>query len=186
MNPALAKDEIDMTTEQRREERSFPELYDAYFDAVNRYLRSRAHHYWDGDDLTAQVFMKALEHFHQYDRSKSFEAWIFRIAHNTFIDYTRKKKDVPVGEERVLVDRSDATWQPEERALSKEAREEIQRTMEQLSPDQRDVLMLRYFGDLKHSQVSEVIGKSETAIKVIAKRALAKLRRIYSLKEGAE
>jgi RNA polymerase sigma factor (sigma-70 family) len=186
MDPALLKEGNEMETEHSWEERSFPELYDAYFDAVNRYLRSRAHHYWDGDDLTATVFMKALEHFAKYDRSKSFEAWIFRIAHNTYIDYLRKKKEVLSDQEAVFDDRTDRTWQPEEQALSKETRDELQQTLEQLTHDQRDVLMLRYFGDLKHSQIGQVIGKSESAIKVISRRALARLKKLYFTKEGTE
>ncbi|GAB7386936.1 sigma-70 family RNA polymerase sigma factor [Bacillaceae bacterium] len=161
------------------ESRSFTELYDEYFPKVNRYLRSRVPNYWDADDLTTAVFLKALENFHQYDRSRSFGAWIFRIAHNTYVDYIRKKRELPMNHEEWLADEVDPTWQPEERTVSKEESTTLQRMMEQLTEDQRDVLLLRYFGELKISQVAEAIGKSESAIKMIARRALMRLRGIY-------
>jgi RNA polymerase sigma factor (sigma-70 family) len=161
------------------EHRSFTDLYDEYFNQVNRYLRCRVNNYWDGDDLTTTVFLKALENFHQYDRSRSFGAWIFRIAHNVYVDYVRKKKEVPINHEEWLVNEEDTTWQPEQRTLSKEERNDLQQWIEQLTQDQKDVLSLRYFADLKIRQVAEVIGKSDSAIKMITRRAIAQLKKFY-------
>jgi RNA polymerase sigma factor (sigma-70 family) len=161
------------------EQRSFTELYDEYFDQVNRYLRYRAKNYWDADDLTTIVFIKALENFTQYNRTKSFGAWIFRIAQNTYIDYLRKKKEVPIQHEEWLADQEDPTWQPEEHVITEEERSRLKQTISSLTQDQRDVITLRYFADLKLAQIGEVIGKSESAIKMISKRALSRLKKVY-------
>ncbi|UFJ43248.1 RNA polymerase sigma factor [Brevibacillus humidisoli] len=161
------------------ETRDFTELYDEYFDRVNRYLRCRVYNPWDADDLTTTVFLKALEKFEQYSRTSPFASWIFRIAHNTFVDYLRKNKELPVDNSQLLVEEVDETWQPERQALSNEEIHLLQERLELLSPDQRDVLTLRYFADLKISQVAEVLGKTESSVKMLSHRGLQQLQKLY-------
>jgi|UPI0002EF5854 RNA polymerase sigma-70 factor (ECF subfamily) len=164
------------------ETRDFTELYDEYFDRVNRYLRCRVYNSWDADDLTTAVFLKALEKFDQYSRTRPFAAWIFRIAHNTFIDYIRKNREVPTEDKFLLSDEPDDTWQPEQQALSKETLATLLERLDRLTQDQRDVLSLRYFAELKISQVADVLGKTESSVKMIAYRGLQQLQKLY--KEG--
>lgn len=164
------------------EDRDFSQLYDEYFDRVNRYLRCRVHNPWDADDLTTTVFLKALEKFDQYTRTSPFASWIFRIAHNTFIDYVRKHRDVPVDQQEFFQKETDETWQPELHALSREAVDILRGHMEKLTEDQRDVLTLRYFGELKIHQVAEVLGKTESSVKMTIHRAIQQLQHLY--KEG--
>jgi len=161
------------------ESRDFTELYDEYFDRVNRYLRYRVHSTWDADDLTTTVFVKALEKFHQYSRTSPFASWIFRIAHNTYVDFVRKNRELPMDQHDFLDGEPDDTWQPERHVLSSEQIQLLKVRMELLTQDQRDVLTLRYFADLKISQVAEVLGKSESSIKMITCRALQHLQKMY-------
>lgn len=168
------------------ESRPFTELYDEYFDRVNRYLRSRVHNPWDADDLTAVVFMKALEKFEQYSRRSPFASWIFRIAHNTYVDFMRKNREFPVDQEDLLGGEPDETWQPERQALTNEEIRLLRDRLDLLTPDQKDVLMLRYFADLKISQVAEVLGKTESSIKMIAYRGMQKLQKMYERGDSNE
>ncbi|QRG65347.1 RNA polymerase sigma factor [Brevibacillus choshinensis] len=161
------------------ESRPFTELYDEYFDRVNRYLRCRVQNTWDADDLTTVVFLKALEKFDQYSRRSPFASWIFRIAHNTYVDFMRKNRELPVDQEDLLGAEQDDTWQPERQALTKEEIRLLRDRLDLLSQDQKDVLMLRYFADLKISQVAEVLGKTESSIKMISYRGLQKLQKMY-------
>lgn len=161
------------------ESRSFTELYDEYFDRVNRYLRYRVHNPWDADDLTTIVFMKALEKFDQYSRTSPFASWIFRIAHNAFVDFVRKNRELPMEQEELLSGEIDDTWQPEQQALSSEEIRLLRDRLDQLTQDQRDVLTLRYFADLKIHQVAEVLGKTESSVKMISYRALQQLQKMY-------
>ncbi|MFY0544294.1 RNA polymerase sigma factor [Brevibacillus sp. H7] len=161
------------------ETRDFTELYDEFFDRVNRYLRYRVHNTWDADDLTTTVFLKALEKFDQYSRTSPFASWIFRIAHNTFIDFVRKNRELPVDQEELLGGEPDDTWQPERQALSNEEIRLLRDRLDLLTQDQRDVLTLRYFADLKIIQVAEVLGKTESSVKMISYRALQQLQKMY-------
>ncbi len=161
------------------EHREFPELYDEFFDRVNRYLRCRVHNPWDADDLTTTVFMKALEKFHQYSRTSPFASWVFRIAHNTFVDFVRRNREFPTDTEVMLGIVADDEYQPELRALTKEEIELLRRRMNDLTQDQRDVLTLRFFGDLKIAQIADVLRRTESSVKMISHRGLKSLQSMY-------
>lgn len=161
------------------EARSFCELYDAFFSRINHYLLSRVRNPWDADDLTTVVFMKAWEKFGQYSRTYPFASWIFRIAHNTYIDYLRKKRDIPVDLEDWLDVETDETWQPEQQVLTSEEMSCLRERIDLLSCSQKDVLLLRYYAGLKISQVADVLGKTESSVKMISHRGLRRLKTMY-------
>lgn len=161
------------------ESRTFCELYSEFFSRINCYLRSRVRNRWDADDLTTVVFMKAWEKFEQYSRAYPFASWIFRIAHNTYVDYVRKHREVPVDQEEMLGGEADDTWQPELHALTSEEFSLLRNRLDLLSRSQKDVLTLRYFAGLKISQVADLLGKTESSIKMISHRGLRRLRIMY-------
>lgn len=175
------QDEANSPAEQKGyyEPRSFTELYDEYFDRVNRYLRYRVHSPWDADDLTTTVFLKALEKFDQYSRTSPFASWIFRIAHNAYVDFVRKNREFPVDHDDLMSGEIDETWQPELQALTNEEIALLRERLDLLTQDKRDVLTLRYFADLKIHQVAEVLGKTESSVKMISYRALQQLKKLY-------
>jgi RNA polymerase sigma-70 factor (ECF subfamily) len=154
---------------------SFEELYDRQFDAVNRYLRYRIRSSWDADDLTATVFLKALEHFHQYRGEAPVVVWLFRIAHNCYVDYLRGRREKVFPEEKMLLYNNFPSG-PEEELLREEEVHQLRKMLWHLTRSQRDVVSLRYAGELKFSQIAMVLGKSESAVRMIHHRALKSLR----------
>ena len=74
---------------------------------------------------------------------------------------------------------ADDTWQPELQTLTNEEISILRDRLELLTQDQRDVLTLRYFADLKIVQVAEVLGKTESSVKMISYRALHQLKKMY-------
>ena len=165
---------------------SFEELYDRYFDAVNRYLRYRINSVWDADDLTAAVFLKALENFHKYRGDAPFAVWLFRIAHNAYVDYLRGRRERVFSDgEMALLEATPAG--PEEELLREEEARRLREMLCMLAPEQRDVISLRYAGELKFGQIALVLGKTEPAVRMIHHRALKALRAVYSKNgEGVE
>lgn len=157
-------------------------VYDKYFDQVNRYLRYRVSNTWDADDLTAQVFTKAFEKFDQCRKRERIGAWIFQIAHNTYVDYLRKRREhLPLDE---LVISGAHAELPEEIALASEEIAELKLCLEQLTQEQRDVILLKYFGDLQYRQIGEVLGKNNSTVKTMAFRAIHKLRDLWQKHKG--
>jgi len=170
---------------------SFEELYDLHFDAVNRYLRYRISSSWDADDLTAAVFLKALENFHKYRGDAPFAVWLFRIAHNAYVDYLRGRRERPFRERLFLEGErffsGSAQSSPEEELLQDEEVRLLRDMLGRLPPEQRDVVSLRYAGELRFGQIAQVLGKTEPAVRMIHYRALKALRNEYFSKgEGGE
>lgn len=159
-------------------ETQFAAVYDQHFDAVNRYLRYRVENPWDADDLTASVFIKVLENFHLFRGESPWAVWIFRIAHNTFIDYLRGSKVKAFSREE-LIQLGGGESGPEEQMLRSEETEILRGMLKRLAPEQKDVITLRYAGELKFGQIAKVLGKSEPAVRMIHHRALKTLRSGY-------
>lgn len=159
--------------DEKNRQLSFAELYDTYFDRINRYFRYRAPSLWDADDLTAQVFIKALEKYHQFRGEAPVAVWLFRITHNAYVDYIRSRRLIPVdtGDEA-----ADDHLMPEEQFLRAEELARLREVLDTMDPDQRDVISLRYAGDLRFGQIARVLEKSESAVRMIHHRALKVLR----------
>jgi len=172
---------------ENKENQSFVAVYDCYFDQVNRYLRYRVKDTLDADDLTAQVFSKAFEHFDNCRNRERVGAWIFRIAHNTYVDFLRKRKEhLPLDDQYGQYDNrwiQSQTKQPEEQALAREEIAELRSCLEQLPQEQRDVLLLRYFGELQYRQIADILGKKTATVKTMGFRALQKLRSLWEKKK---
>lgn len=165
---------------------TFEELYDLYFAAVNRYLRYRIRSSWDADDITAAVFLKALENFHQYRGDASLAVWLFRIAHNAYVDYLRGRRESPCPQSELVFSAS-AQPNPEEELLQDEEVRLLRDMLGRLPAEQRDVVSLRYAGELRFGQIAQVLGKSESAVRMIHYRTLKILRDDYfGRKEGGE
>ena len=159
---------------------SFEELYDRHFAAVNRYLRYRVANTWDADDLTAVVFMKAMEKYFQYDGSGSFISWLFRIAHNTMVDYFKLRKDIPSDLICVMQTERSRDNEPEELILHSEEVALLRELILELPGEHRDIISLRYAGELRFKQIGEVLGKHEGAVRTIHHRTLKLLRKMFA------
>ncbi|MFZ5631937.1 MAG: RNA polymerase sigma factor [Bacillota bacterium] len=153
----------------------FEALYDDYFDRVNRYLRYRVPSMWDADDLTATVFTKAFEKYHLFRGEAPVAVWLFRITHNVFVDYIRRRdRYVPAGSE-IAAGSTDQS-QPEDELLRAEELAGLRKMLDMLDPGQRDVISMRYVGELKFGQIARVLNKTEAAVRMIHYRALKALR----------
>lgn len=167
----------------------FEEMYNRCFPGVNRYLRYRVQSTWDADDLTASVFIKAFEKFDQCRDKEKSTAWVFRIAHNVLVDYFTRHKQL----DRVVIFKDlevlkDTRSGPEERLLKNEELAKLRQLLSELPPEYRDVVALRYAGELKFAQIGEVLNKTEGAARTVHHRAIKYLRQLYeeehSRKEG--
>jgi len=165
---------------QQGEPEAFAQLYEAHFDKMHRYIVLRVRNQADAEDLTQQVFLKALESIGSYRwRGMPFSSWLFRIAHNQVVDHFRKrrkeKRTLPLDEART-VSGADPALLAEQRLRL----EQLAVAYQQLTEAQREVISLRLAGGLSVAETAKVMGKSEGAVKVLQHDALVKLRRILS------
>ena len=76
---------------QHRDQEAFAQLYEAYFDKIYRYIFLKIGSEMEAEDMTQQVFLKALESLSSFKwQGKPFSTWLYRIAHNQIVDYFRK------------------------------------------------------------------------------------------------
>lgn len=145
--------------------------------AVAGYLRVQGAS--EPDDLASDVFYKAFTRVRTFTGTEDqFRSWIFTIAHNLLIDDRRRgaRRPEPV-DPHTGPEREDPASDTAQEAFRRLAGDRVRRLCRRLSPDQRDVLMLRIVADLSIEQTAEALGKSAGSVKVLQHRALASLRR---------
>ena len=106
----------------------------------------------------------------------SFRGWLYRIAHNLLVDHCRKQPPAPTLtlDERLVADQDDLDSAVAEQLSHQRLRSAISR----LTPDQQQLLALRFGQQLTTREVGEVMDESVSAIEALQHRALAALRRI--------
>ena len=155
---------------------AFAQLYETHVDRVYAYLLSRLRQASDAEDVTAEVFIRAMKGLKGYKhQGKPFIAWLIRIAHNEAVNYMKKRarrQEVPIVE---VASKSDG---PEELTLRKASAGEIAEAMEGLTELQRGVLQLRFAAELSIEETAESMDRTEGAVKFLQFSALRALRRV--------
>ena len=175
---ALILDENALVKETIRDRRAFLALYDAYFPRIYTYFRYRCRDPHACDDLTAQTFDQAMAHLSQYDPHKGpFAAWLFGIARNLANAHLREQlrwRWLPLDQ---FLDKPSQQPAPEEELLLQVEREELLVLLRSLTPQQRDLLALKFSGGLTNRQIALMTGLSEQNVAVILFRSVRQLRK---------
>ncbi len=163
---------------QQCDPEAFGKLYECYADRVYGYILLKIGDAADAEDLTEQVFVRALEKINSYSwRGVPFIAWLFRIARNQVIDYLRAKRTTYSLD--TASNLSCPEPGPEKMVELNLSRKELGWAISQLTEAQQQVIALKFAGGLKNAEVAQVMNKSEGAIKALQHSAIAALRRIY-------
>ena len=157
------------------------EWYQTYGAAIYRYLRFRLSSADEAEDLTAEVFARALHRFQQFNSSRgTAQAWLFRIAHNALQDYqrqSRRRQVLPLGCFRDLHYEAPS---PEERILWEEEVARLLAALDRLSSGDRQIIALCYGADLPVAEAGELLGLSAAAARTRLWRALGRLRKVLA------
>jgi RNA polymerase sigma-70 factor (ECF subfamily) len=124
------------------------------------------------------VFLRALRRLATYDPDRaSPQTWLFQIARSTVTDYLRKlrrTRGLHVSIDQIH-DLEAEFPSPEERLLHEERVRRLLNAVAELRPNDREVLELRYGGQLSHREVADILGITENAATVRVHRALRRL-----------
>lgn len=182
MTGSLGAEEVEALVgrAQAGDREAFGLLYQAHIGPIYRYLRLRVGDAVEAEDITAQVFLKALEALPSYRwRQVPFSAWLFRIAHNLAVDHFRRQR------RRELAPLEEAMpHQAMGPAAAVEIRltlEDLRRHLAQLTQLQQQVVVLRFGGGLSVAEVAQVMERSPGAVKALQHAALTELRRHLAL-----
>ena len=164
---------------QQNDPNAFAELYDEYFDKIYRYIALKIGDKEEAEDMTQQVFLKARQSISSFKwKGVPFSAWLYRIAHNLIVDYLRKSKKRPdtLPDETIITDNSGNN--PEQLVEKRMDIEQVMEAARHLTEAQREVISLRFAGEMPIAQVAKIMGKSQGAIKALQHSAIVSLRKM--------
>lgn len=155
----------------------FGRLYEIYLPKIYQYTRYRISDKEVAEDLTSDIFNKALDGFKRFDPQKaSFATWIFSIARNTIIDYYRKHAK----ESKVVKDMEPentlSTDSPEEKLSRSEEIARLRECIVKLSDNEQELISLKFSSGITNREIARITGFSESNVGTILCRAIRKLR----------
>ena len=154
--------------------RAFAALYDRHVDAVYRYAYFRLRIDAEAEDVTSEVFHRALVAMPRFEPRRPFLAFLYTIARNVVTDRIRRERPQASFED-ALAHPSDVPG-PEELASASDDVRRLRSAVARLTTLQQEVIVLRYLEGRSTKETAVVIGKPESTIRGIQMRALAALR----------
>ena len=155
----------------------FGDLYELHFDLVYAFVSRRVENRDVAEDLTSEVFHKALANLHRFEwRGVPFGAWLIRIAANAITDQAKRTE-----RELSFEDPPEISAKPRVEQAQDLAR--LFRLVNELPEDQRNVLVMRFAEEKSIREAAQQLGKSEGAVKQLQFRGLENLR--VRLESGA-
>jgi len=165
------------------DKKRFQRFYEENFDKVYRFVLFRV----KGDrekaeDLVSEIFMKALEHFDNYDESRGKSAWLMMIARNHVISSWRDERITTVS---LTIEDKEGGEVEEDFYLINKAKEalktgeveyQIRELIANLSEEDADIVTFHYLFGYSYKEIAEMQNMTEGAVKVAAHRAIKKLR----------
>lgn len=160
------------------------ELYDRYAPKMYAYFYRRVSNAALAEDLAGELFLRVLQAIQNEQAWRdSFTGWLYRIAHNLVVDHYRRQPPVPYFSlDENMVDSGHDPAVTVEDAL---ARERLQAALRCLTPDQQEVLALRFGEGLTARETARVMRKTTGAVEALQHRAVAALRRILAREESS-
>jgi len=161
---------------------AFAELYRRHLDRIYRFVRSQVPDNSTAEDLTAQVFFKALSSAGSFRGEAAYHSWLYRIAHNVVATWGRQRSRSPLVVED-LPESEDPAPSPVTQAIAGEQRAMVRAKVAELPPAQREVVALRYLEEFSIEEVADVTDRSKGAVRILLHRARLRLRRSLEGKE---
>ena len=156
--------------------RNFLNYYNTYFEKVYRYIFFRVGRQKElAEDLTSEIFLKALQKFNDFDHGRPFAVWIYRIAHNHLVDYYKKAKYEMMDIEEVANEirtNDDLRYELE----VKMNLDKVSGILKELPHMQKEVVVMKYVNDLTNTEIAEILDTNEAHVRVLQHRALQKLK----------
>ncbi len=176
-----SKQEVAQIVERARANpTAFEPLYAEYFPRIYHYCLRRVSCPQEAEDLTSLVFTRALANLSTY-RGGSFVAWLFRIAHNAVANHLRSRRHIISLEDAAEI--ADADDEMLDGLMDAEAREHIARLIAALPDESRELLALKIAGGLSAKEIGQVVGKSDTAVRMAISRIVQQLRVAWEQEE---
>ncbi len=179
---ATAAQDDALARRARQDPEAFGALYQRHVKSIYRYHLLRTGNVQDAQDLTAQTFLAALEKIGTYRGQCAFSGWLFGIASHKAVDHYRSRRDGLPLANGLAQDRPPV----EDTVASAWQMEQIHEALGKIAPERAQALLLRIFSGLSAAQAGSVMGKSETAVRMLVHRGLRDLRLALAVQSEVE
>lgn len=152
-------------------DKQFESLLKETYRALGFFLRYLGLPVDETEDMVQEVYIKAYNAFDRYESTRPFKSWLFSIAKNTFIDYTRRKKV-----QRKLLESSFKSDFCDSFADDSDKRIQIKEMLSALSCEEQIIIELRFFQDLPFKEIASLTGLTSAAVRMRVFRIMQKLK----------
>lgn len=175
----LTTDEEIVQQVQNGDTQAFGVLVERYAAKILRYARKFLLSREDSEDLVQEVFIKVYINIQSFDARKKFSSWLYRIAHNEFINALKKKKREPLAfvDLDALFPHPFAKETTDQGIRDREITETLDRLLDTLDPKYREPLVLYYFEEMGYQEIAEVLRMPVATVGVRLKRGKDMLKK---------
>ncbi len=154
---------------------AFAEIYETHMTPVYRFLFVRIRNREEAEDITQETFLKAYQALSRFEATRdNFLPYLFTIARNLAINHGKKKR--PDTEPPENIDRVASIADTARFTEDEERKKTVRGALEVLSEGEREVIMLRFFGEQTYAEIAEALGKKEDAVRQHVARGMKKMR----------
>lgn len=156
-------------------------LVERYEPKLQRYAKRFLFGYEDAQDIVQDVFLKTYTNLQSFDPTQRFSPWIYRIAHNEFINAIKKKGREPLSffDPDTLFPHPVANEQPEKDLHIQETKDMLDKCLDKLDPKYREPLVLYYYEDMDYQSIASILRIPVSTVGVRLSRGKAALQKIY-------
>ncbi len=152
------------------------QIYEEYFETVNKYLFCLTHNSDISEELTQETFYRAVKKIDTYKGECKISVWLCQIAKNLWFDQCRKnKKKINLEEDPLNQCAIDTT---EEKVISNDEKIYLYKKMQNLDEKTREVMYLRITGELSFKEIGTILNKTENWARVTFYRGKSKLKEV--------
>ena len=167
---------------QKGETGAFGILVERYEPKLLRYAKRFLFGYEDARDIIQEVFIKAYANIKSFDVKRSFSSWIYRIAHNEFINAIKKKGREPLSffDPDTLFPHPTAPTQADDELKKQETKDMLEKCLSRLDAKYREPLVLYYYEDMDYKQIAEILRVPVSTAAIRLKRGKTALQKVYN------
>jgi RNA polymerase sigma-70 factor (ECF subfamily) len=156
------------------------DLYREFAPAIFRFCRRAMPTHEDAEDATMEIFMKLRDKLSQFDHTRSFSAWLYKVAANHCWDMLRRRKGRQNKETEDVDDIPLEHPDPNqlERLIEERSNEEVRKALGRLGVRARMALVMRYYSDMSYDEIADALGVRRAFVGVVLLRARHELRQV--------
>ena len=150
------------------------QIYEKYFETVNKYLFCLTHNSDISEELTQETFYRAVKNINKFKGNSKMSVWLCQIAKNLWYDELKKNKKSKNIEEEIFLIQSEN--EVERDVISNDSKLRLYKKLQKLDKNTREVIYLRITGELSFKEIGDILNKTENWARVIFYRGKQKLK----------